>query len=329
MLTACAALPLVLLGAEVTTRKVGMADEVGFRAPWHLLQLHLEDALKAKGLGFVIEHSHRVAGFVVGTCAIVLAVGLWRSAPQRWLRWLGVAALAGVCLQGLLGIFRVNLDRMLGRDLALIHGCFGQMVFALLVSVALLTSRGWQEDERPSDPERSGRLAWLALLVTGLVLVQLVFGALLRHKGTLLSQRLHLLTAFAVVAGVAWLLKATRDDPAGHRRLARLATLMAVMVAFQLTLGVESWMIRFSAAGLTAPEQVIWHRDLIRTAHVLVGSLILAASATATLEAFRRAARATACHAFAAPDRPGASPPSPGGRESMPPTKAGQLEGVA
>ena len=32
--TACAALPLVLLGAEVTTKQVGMVDPQGFRAPW-------------------------------------------------------------------------------------------------------------------------------------------------------------------------------------------------------------------------------------------------------------------------------------------------------
>ena len=33
VLTACAALPLVTLGAEVTTKQVGMVDQKGFRRP--------------------------------------------------------------------------------------------------------------------------------------------------------------------------------------------------------------------------------------------------------------------------------------------------------
>src|SRR4051794_700995 len=72
VLTALAALPLVTLGAEVTTKQVGMVDPQGFRAPWHLFTLRMREA----GLGYLIEHGHRLAGFVVGTCAIVLAVGL-------------------------------------------------------------------------------------------------------------------------------------------------------------------------------------------------------------------------------------------------------------
>src|SRR5687767_11810716 len=77
VLTVCATLPLLLLGAEVTTKQVGMVDAVGFRPPWHMLTVPLRE----RGLGFVIEHSHRLAGFVVGTCIIVLAVGLWRWEP--------------------------------------------------------------------------------------------------------------------------------------------------------------------------------------------------------------------------------------------------------
>src|SRR3954454_4975148 len=86
ILTVCATLPLLFLGAEVTTKGVGMADPVGLRPPWELLQ-RLADAV---GLGLQIEYSHRLAGMVVGTCAIVLAIGLWLAAPGRVARWFGV-----------------------------------------------------------------------------------------------------------------------------------------------------------------------------------------------------------------------------------------------
>jgi hypothetical protein len=43
VLTACAALPMVLLGAEVTTKQVGMVDKVSVRPPWHLFTLPRDD----------------------------------------------------------------------------------------------------------------------------------------------------------------------------------------------------------------------------------------------------------------------------------------------
>src|SRR5215470_6250411 len=78
VLTVCASLPLVLLGAEVTTRQVGMVDPQGLRTPWHIFTAPLRE----RGLGYVIEHGHRFAGWVVGVFAIVLAVSLWVSARQ-------------------------------------------------------------------------------------------------------------------------------------------------------------------------------------------------------------------------------------------------------
>lgn len=290
LLTVCATLPLVTLGAEVTTRKVGMVDEVGFREPWHMLKVPLREM----GLGFIIEHSHRLAGFIVGSCVIVLAVWLWLAAPRRGLRWLGLLALWGVIVQGLLGGFRVNLHQMLGPNLALIHGCFGQMVFALLVSIALLTSRGWAETADLSaskDLPQARRTALFALLVVALIVGQLIAGAILRHRGSPLGQRLHLMLACAVVAAVVWLLRLSLEDRSS-RRLAGMSKLLGVLVALQVLLGVEAWMIRFAGAGLTLPEGVFWRRDLVRTAHVLTGALILGTSVSATLEAFRRAAPA-------------------------------------
>src|SRR5438128_1910239 len=86
LLTVCATLPLLLLGAEVTTKQYGLADPQGFRTPWHLFVV---GPLNQLGLDFKVEHSHRIVGFVVGICTILLSVGLWRT-KRRGLRWLGV-----------------------------------------------------------------------------------------------------------------------------------------------------------------------------------------------------------------------------------------------
>src|SRR5262249_35026987 len=139
--TVLAALPLLLLGAEVTTRKVGMVDSVGMRSPLHLFEVAREKYAE-EGLGyftsmgnwgFLIEHSHRTFGWLVGFCAIVLALGLGFGQRKPLLRCMGLAALLGVSVQGFLGKYRVDLN---AQGLAFIHGCFAQLVFAVLVATA-------------------------------------------------------------------------------------------------------------------------------------------------------------------------------------------------
>ena len=130
--TVCATVALLTLGAVVTTCRVGMADPIWPTYPWHMLLISYQEPRP----GFIIEHTHRLAGYLVGCCVIVLALGLWRYHARRGLGWLGLAALAAVIVQGLLGGFRVLLNALVGTDLALIHGLFAQLVFTLLVSVA-------------------------------------------------------------------------------------------------------------------------------------------------------------------------------------------------
>src|SRR4051812_12949838 len=54
ILTLLAASLLVLVGAEVTTKQVGMVDPVGFRLPWLLFS----QSSGIGGPGLQIEHGH-------------------------------------------------------------------------------------------------------------------------------------------------------------------------------------------------------------------------------------------------------------------------------
>src|SRR5262249_39953950 len=153
-------------------------------------------------IGLLIEHSHRLIGFMVGTCVIGLAASLWIFEKRRWIRVLGVAALVGICIQGLLGIYRVNLNAVMGRELALIHGCFAQLVFATLVSIAVCTSRRWTdpagvEHHAPlgSESLAPGLRRW-SIVTAGLIYLQVVLGALVRHTSSSFGQRAHLVAAF-------------------------------------------------------------------------------------------------------------------------------------
>src|SRR5205823_4680372 len=98
-----------------------------------------------------------------------------------WLGWLGVLALAGVIVQGLLGGFRVVLNALVGTNLALIHGLFAQLVFALLVSLAVFTSRSWSAPRVFPREAAADRIGVLSVALVFLVFLQLIFGAILRH----------------------------------------------------------------------------------------------------------------------------------------------------
>src|SRR6516165_11242062 len=163
VVTVCATFVLLFLGAVVTTFRVGMADPIWPTFPWHLLLISWDEPSP----GFLIEHSHRLAGYIVGCCVIVLAVGLSHLDPRLWVRRLGMLALLGVIVQGLLGGFRVKLNALLGTDLALIHGCFAQVVFAVLVSLAWLTSQSGPALTARTEA-RSGLRRW-SLGIAGLI----------------------------------------------------------------------------------------------------------------------------------------------------------------
>jgi cytochrome c oxidase assembly protein subunit 15 len=283
VLTVCATFVLLALGAIVTTFRVGMADPVWPSSPLYLFFMSWQEPSP----GFIIEHSHRLAGYIVGCCVIVLAVGLWLTDPRRWVRWLGTAALLAVIVQGLLGGFRVVLHALLGPNLAMIHGVFAQVVLALLVGVTAAISPGWVHGSMRAVPDLRKLDRWV-VAITALFFTQIVLGAWIRHFSTALGQRLHFLLAFALVAAVVWLMKIVGSQFAEERALVLPACVLSGLVFVQILLGVEAWMLKY-ASGLPAEMQAVTiGQAIVRTAHVLTGFGILSTSVLLTLRAYRR-----------------------------------------
>src|SRR5687767_2396741 len=100
VMTACATFPLLFIGGLVTSKGAGLAvpdwpTTFGYNMflyPW------------SKMVGNVFyEHSHRLVASGVGLLTIALALSLWLQERRKGLRWLGVAALVLVVIQGALG----------------------------------------------------------------------------------------------------------------------------------------------------------------------------------------------------------------------------------
>jgi heme A synthase len=299
VLTVVGTLLMMVLGAEVTTKKVGMIDPAGLRSPLYLIEAlwdagSLDALIERKGsVGWVIEHSHRTVGFALGLCAILLAVGMWFTERRRWVRLAGILAPFAVLSQGILGILRIELNNRLdpnaGTTFALIHGCTAQLVLALLVAVALWTSRAWTAAVAVQDGPGTTRLRKLSLSVVGLVYVQIVLGALVRHKESALGARAHVLLAFGACVAVTWLIKLALDARPRCLTSLRAAFVLAGLVVLQIVLGLETMLSKF-VVQWPSTERVhplALAPDLIRSMHFLVGALTFSATVAVALLAHR------------------------------------------
>jgi len=130
--------------------------------------------------GIFFEHTHRLIASAVGFLTIILAIWLWRSDDRRWVRNLGVIALAGVILQGILGGLRVT---MLKDEIGIFHACLAQAFLGLVVVIALVTSKFWRAlSDATVDPKKFAPIKTIAIAATVAIYVQLALGATMRHQ---------------------------------------------------------------------------------------------------------------------------------------------------
>lgn len=312
MAVACATFPLIFVGGLVTSYDAGMAVpdwpttygynlflypwETWFFGPWDLF----------------IEHGHRLLGAVVGMLVIALVVAAWRGDRRVWFRRLSLVALVAVCIQGLLGGLRVNLDEV---QLAKIHGCFGPAFFALAVALAAMTSRRWREAS-PVVYDGAAKLRRVGIITVALAYLQLVIGAHLRHITPNMSGAafravlfFHLIVAAALVVHVAML--ALRSRKAAHATGSRshAPAALTLLVLLQIALGAATWVVKYGwpawfvdtpVSGWYTIQEGSFIQATIATAHVATGSLIVATTVLVVLWSFRHiATKATVCRAAA------------------------------
>jgi cytochrome c oxidase assembly protein subunit 15 len=205
--------------------------------------------------------------------------------PYRWLGW---GALLAVSLQGVLGIFRVNLHALFGESLKTLHACFAQLVFSYLVALAILTSRTGTTWVTSSVPGPGlGRVRLVATLLAIVTYVQVVFGAVMRHLFDPAAQRLHILLAFVVVGLFVWLARELREQPRDGA-LRRVGLVLMILLFFQPMLGLEAWIRRFGSGelpDLIRPSPML---DTVRSGHHVFGTLIFAATVALSILVWRR-----------------------------------------
>jgi heme a synthase len=275
LLTALMTFPLVFVGGLVTSTGSALAVPDWPTTFGYNMFLY---PLSGMVGGILYEHSHRLLGALVGLLAIILAFGLWLQESRRWLRWLGLVALAAVILQGVLGGLRVVL---LEQTLAIIHACFAQAFFLLLVSIAFFTAEPHRRRTEPGVVDL-GRLRRLCLVTTALIYVQVVFGAILRHTGTGLEA--HVLCAGLVVIFILAVNVHVWRHHTEQSALVQPVMLLSALLMAQLSLGLGAYLVRYTAMAAIATPLA---RIGLTTTHLAVGSLMLATCLVLTLRTYR------------------------------------------
>ncbi len=225
--------------------------------------------------GIKFEHSHRLVASTVGLLTVFLAVWLARKEPRPWVRRLGYLALGSVVAQGVLGGLTVLF--LLPTAVSVAHACLAQTFFCLAVALAVVTSSRW----RDAAPEGWNPVGRAAAVTAGLVFLQLLVGAVMRHTKAGLAipdfplafGRLvptissfavgihfaHRVMAVAVAAGVG--VCVARASGSGRPGLRRTSFALAGLVLAQIALG---------ALTVLSKKDVV-----ITTAHVATGALVL------------------------------------------------------
>lgn len=296
-LLVCAVFPLIFVGGLVTTTEAGMAVPDWPGTFGYNLFLYPWTTWIAGPWDIFVEHGHRLLGAAAGMITIALAWSLWKHDDRRWAKGLGIAALAAVIGQGVLGGLRVVLD---ARLLAMTHACTGPLYFALCVAIWYYTLRSSVSSSSTDvDPARSAKAFRLAVLTTCLAYLQLVLGAVVRHMPVYAPPRtfhtavmFHLLMAGILTVHVVLLIVACRKVAS----LRGPAALLGSLIGVQLLLGLGTWVVNYGIPRwvgeiVTTPDFTVRTQSLPQvlttTAHVAVGSLIVVTSLLASLKAGR------------------------------------------
>ncbi|HTZ97833.1 MAG TPA: COX15/CtaA family protein [Terriglobales bacterium] len=274
--TACATFCLIIAGALVTSNDAGLSVP-----DWPTSFGSLYKIPRMVG-GVRFEHTHRMVAEFVGLLTIVISIWTWRADKRRWMKALGIGALATVIVQGILG--GITVLHFLPPAVSTAHAMVGQTFFCIAVAIALFTGPKWVgEIPRIQVDRQRPSLFTLTLLSILVLYFQLFFGGMFRHHG--MGWLPHVLNAPLVAIVLGWTGLRARTHYSQIEAVRRPANLLLSLLVLQLCLGYVAFETR-----------VVWGHDAVQpelpmvlstVAHVAVGALLLATTVVLAIQVWR------------------------------------------
>jgi cytochrome c oxidase assembly protein subunit 15 len=236
--------------------------------------------------GIAFEHSHRLIAAALGLFVIGLAYLLWRYDERPHIKYLGYAAVVGVIFQGILGGLTVL--KLLHYWLPVMHACTAEIVFAILVCIAVCTSH-WYMESLPQYVDRGfPSIHSIVTFNAFLIFLQVLVGAGFRHK--YLSLKPHVYGAPIVLLMVVYTALTLRRRFPEVPALIRIRKLLHSIVGLQILLGLVALWARINSADDPQPLPPVVISTVI---HTVVGAILFATSIAAVLVCYRLVPRKT------------------------------------
>lgn len=129
--------------------------------------------------GTYYEHTHRLVASFIGMLTIGILVWVHLVDNRKWVRNLSTLALVAVIAQGLLGGLTVIL--LLPAWVSVSHGVLAQTFLMITILLAYTLSREWRAREDQPAALEGNPVLKPALILTGVIYLQLILGAIMRH----------------------------------------------------------------------------------------------------------------------------------------------------
>ncbi len=234
--------------------------------------------------GSFFEHSHRVIAGVLGILLLIEAILIWLMEPRRWLRWFAAIAVGGVVVQAVLGGEVVR--KVLQYWLPELHACFGQIMFAAILGMAVFTSKWWVSERPMIADAGSPSVHSIAVVNAVVTFIQVFLGAGFRHQDMPIWP--HMAGSLAVLGTTIWITAVLRRRFDASSELTFGRVLLHSVIGTQIILGVAAYWSRLTTVDAPHPMPVmIW----LTVIHTVFGAITFGASVFVALLCYRTVSR--------------------------------------
>jgi len=178
--------------------------------------------------------------------------------------------------------------------LPVMHACFGQIIFAAVLAIAVFTSKWWMSERPQLADSGSPSIHTVAAFNSEMIFLQVVLGAGFRHQELPIWP--HIVGAFVVMGSVVWTAIALRKRFGNSPELTRARMLLHSIFGIQFLLGFGAYWSRLATANAPQPMPVM---VLLTVTHTVVGALLFAFSVLIVLMCYRIVPRGRAVEARA------------------------------
>src|ERR1700758_3419953 len=213
---------------------------------------------------------HKFALFVVGWAVLLLCAGALVTSEDAALAVPDWPLSYGSITPPLGGL---TVLKLLHYWLPVMHACLAQIMFATLVSIAVVTSRWWVSERPQYEDKATPAIHTVVVLNAAAIFLQIALGAAFRHKYSPVTP--HVVWAMGVLLVASWTAVQLRKRFSNSPEITRIRALLHGIVGVQVLLGIGALWTRLQSANDPQPLAPVIITTVV---HTVFGAVLFATS---------------------------------------------------